>query len=135
MGAKLLAQHPGAGGEPWGQAQVGSTDGAGGASRAGSQCHYHTAIKPSSLKCLCSCRRAPSYGKMCLECLQPSLLQGVTDSPAASLGSSFLLPTAEGGHPLPALPFSASRFSKEIPAQPEDFTTLFSEYHNIFFFN
>lgn len=59
-------------GRALGAAQVGSTDGAGGASRAGSQCHYHTAIKPSSLKCLCSCRRAPSYGKMCLECLQPS---------------------------------------------------------------
>lgn len=84
-----------------------------GASRAGSHCHYHTAIKPSSVKCLGSSKLAPSDGKMCLEALQPCLFQGVTDNPAASQIPCALLlpPTVEGpsrSHPLPAfqsLPF------------------------------
>lgn len=57
--------------------------GLGGASRAGSHCHYHSAIKPSSVKRLGSSKLALSYGKMSLEALQPSQLQGVTDNPAA----------------------------------------------------
>lgn len=138
----------GARGEPRGRrrqrraAQVGS----GGASssrlrRAGSHRRYRAGIKPSSAKHLGSSELAPSYGKMCLEALQPSLLQRVTDNPAASpvprdrpspspLGKDIPDPV-----PFPVQPFSAFHFSKEIPAQPEDFTTLFSEYHNIFFFN
>jgi len=91
VGARVLAQHAGGSGEPRGQcrhrraAQVGP----GGASssrlwRAGSHRRYRAGIEPSSAKRLGSSELARSYGKLCLEALQPSLLQRVTDNPAAS---------------------------------------------------
>ena len=52
--------------------------------RAGSHRRYRAGIKPSSAKRLGSSELAPSYGKKCLEALQPPLLQRVTDNPAAS---------------------------------------------------
>lgn len=52
--------------------------------QAGSHRCYRTGIKPSAAKHLGSSKPAPTYGKICLGALQPSLLQRVADNPAAS---------------------------------------------------
>lgn len=81
----------GLGGEPRGKcrhrwaAQVGLGDASSSRRRqARSHCRYRAGIKPFSAKRLSSSELAPSYGKLRLEALQPSLLQRVTDNPAAS---------------------------------------------------
>lgn len=101
--------------------------------RAGSHRCYHTGIKFCKTPWLQieKCTWLPSRHRCSRE-------TPIAVPLADPLGSSLLLPAGEGrpgSCPLPARPARASHFSREIPTQSEDFTTLFSEYHNIFFFN